>query len=145
MNEIKFRAYLNKENKMVEVKSLHLGTNRIMYGYSENSQCYGNKSISLKDCELMQYTGLKDKNGKEIYEGDVLVHEFEDYRTKQPRKSYYLVKFKDASFYIAFQETNDYGVYEWVYDDTLEEYYIRNWGLEVVGNIYENLELLEVC
>lgn len=128
MREIKFRAWLKKENKMVEVKSLHLGTRKIIYGYSENSQCYGNKSISFSDCSLMQCTDIKDRNGKEIYEGDIV---------KTNIDLMGIVRF-DIGYY-----------FEWITDSLVSMWnkdmkVWLEWGLEVIGNIYENPELLEV-
>lgn len=62
--EIKYRAYIKNENKrvpseinkIVEVKSLHLGSKKAIIGYSKNSSNYGNYSISFDDIELMQFT-----------------------------------------------------------------------------------------
>lgn len=56
MREIKFRAWLKKSKKLVEVKSLHLGTRKAIIGYSKSSTNYGNYSISFDEIELMQYT-----------------------------------------------------------------------------------------
>ena len=128
MREIKFRAWLKKENKMVEVKSLHLGTRKIIYGYSETSQCYGNKSCSFDDIELMQCTGIKDRNGKEIYDGDIV---------KTNIDLMGIVRF-DIGYY-----------FEWITDSLVSMWnkdmkVWLEWGLEVIGNIYENPELLEV-
>ncbi|WP_447579949.1 YopX family protein [Acinetobacter baumannii] len=61
MREIKFRAWLPTNNRMYEFdenESLGDHFNRLIYGFGK--------------FELMQYTGLKDKNGKEIYEGDIV-------------------------------------------------------------------------
>ena len=75
-----------------------------------------------------QYTGLKDKNGKEIYEGDMLRIDKEDYK--------YIVKFYDGCFV---------GVNK--YDEHYEQAKILGnlFALEreVIGNIYENSELLK--
>ena len=126
--EIKFRAWLKKEKKMVKVKTLHLGTRKIIYGYSENSQCYGNKSCSFDDVRLMQYIGLKDKNGKEIFEGDIV-------KTNIDLTG--IVRF-DIGYYFEWITNNLVSMWNkdmkvWV-----------EWGLEIIGNIYENPELLEV-
>jgi len=82
--------------------------------------------------EVMQFTGLKDKNGVEIYEGDILKQDFEKIAI------------------VSFNDNNHGGVLGWNLVDkkgkAIEFYY----GLspcsdysEVIGNIYENPELLE--
>jgi uncharacterized phage protein (TIGR01671 family) len=64
MREIKFRAWDKTSNRMGAVYSLH-----------QSGSCHvrdGNLLLNKDECELMQFTGLKDKNGKEIYEGDIV-------------------------------------------------------------------------
>lgn len=77
---------------------------------------------------LMQYTGLKDKNGVEIYEGDIVL-------------------LPDQGEY-SFKAQVKWGDYEWYMDDVhFREVYnfadIDSTELEVIGNIYENSELLK--
>jgi uncharacterized phage protein (TIGR01671 family) len=93
------------------------------------------------DCELMQFTGLKDKNGKEIYEGDIVRYKNisgfpaeDDYKDSAKNVEYIKeVKFIDGKFYPrpdgSFPED---GYYAW-----------RNWDFEIIGNIYENADLLK--
>lgn len=76
---------------------------------------------------LLQYTGLKDKNGKEIYESDIL--------KKPDSPTYREVKWENCYFYLTQPEG---------YTDILDITRITHYGYEVVGNIYENPELLEV-
>ena len=64
MREIKFRAWLKKSKKLVEVKSPHLGTRKAIIGYSKSSTNYGNYSISFDEIELMQYTRTKRQERK---------------------------------------------------------------------------------
>lgn len=82
---------------------------------------------------LMQYTGLKDKNGIEIYEGDILVCH---HKTKGN------VFFHDGSYRLSSDqcELNVEDIHS--YDD-LNQYLIEDNNLVIIGNIYENHELLE--
>lgn len=132
MRDIKFRAYIkdtNKRvpseiNKIVEVKSLHLGSRKAIIGYSKSSSNYGNYSISFDDIELMQYTGLHDKNGEEIYEGDIV------YVASEDENAFILWDKETARYIIQFKG--------WCAD--FDNYYGKE--LEIIGDIYNNPELL---
>lgn len=111
--EIKFRAYLY--NKRYTVVSLELLAGvAVIFNEKVGETC----NIDLDEVNLVQYTGLKDKNGKEIYEGDIVTFEgsLTDYAG--------IVEFKYGSYepFPYWRSGNDY---------------------EVIGNIYENPELLE--
>ena len=121
MRKIKFRAWDKENEKMMKVSSLHLENKEI--SVKENGTFH---LFRMQD--LMQYTGVKDKNGKEIYEGDILF--FRDENTK------YVVVWQDAAFIIKSIEIRKYSEEMCWIDDT-------EICCEIVGNIYENKNLLE--
>ena len=90
-------------------------------------------SISdLENIEVLQFTGLQDRNGKEIYEGDILKYNFPyDGRLKHVSPVKFLET--EASFGIKDRYENEIPLYR----ITANNYF------EVVGNIYENEELLK--
>ena len=113
MREIKFRAWDETEKHMYNWENLLNQNLKNIFTITE--QC---------GYVLMQYTGLKDKNGKEIYEGDIVKSFFVD--TDE-----------------AGNETYKYYIMEVKYDEILCSYKIDKFmNLEVIGNVYENKELL---
>ena len=129
MREIKFRAWLKEEKKMVNVETMDF-TDKTIRCLKKNEfiNAYLLRRMIFDDIELMQYTGLKDKNGKEIYEGDILF--FRDENMK------YVVVWQDAAFIIKSIEIRKYSEKMCWLDDT-------EICCEIVGNIYENKKLLE--
>jgi len=124
MREIKFRAWNKKEKFLDTAWSID---------FEHGEVCHRAHNMSdLDDCILMQYTGLKDKNGREIYEGDIVRLCYNGfYNNVEIFKGE--VIFEEGSF-----EVKAKGEYTCLHDGT---------GLttsEVIGNIYENKELLEV-
>ena len=117
--EFEFRAWLTEYNKMVNIYSWNILQEYFMCS-EYDSEFY------LDETPIMQYTGLKDKNGKEIYEGDIL---FESFGEK-----YYKVVFENGSFKAEFE--GDFEEHSFDLIDVVAQ------GCEVVGNIYENPELL---
>lgn len=120
--EIKFRVYISKYKILDTPDIINFNTQEVKY----DSDYY-----SLDDIELMQYTGIKDKNGKEIYEGDIVLIRID--KTNILHKT--IVKFKHGAFIADIIGDNDY-IYLFHFGFNKDDF-------EVVGNIYENPELLE--
>ena len=143
MREIKFRAWDKERKEMREVELMDWSDWWVSTGSTgerEEPSKYGERN-SFKNEQtdrhiLMQYTGLKDKNGKEIYEGDVVNASWYDY--DEPRDDAFGEVFFNGNWMAyciwkedekSISEMNGQGAY--------------HWEIEVVGNIYENPELLE--
>jgi uncharacterized phage protein (TIGR01671 family) len=98
---------------------------------TERTKCnytFSLHSIPLDKVELMQSTGLKDKNGKEIFEGDIVKMAKDVY---SDLTYYEIVRHRGGAYRL---ESNQHGCELW----------LRHTNCEVIGNIYENPELLEV-
>ena len=127
MREIKFRAWLKEDKKMENVETMDFTDKSIQYlEKSEIINAYLLRRVSFDDVELMQYTGIKDKNGKEVYEGDVvkLVH-FKDGRKKETGKVIFL--HSQAGFGIIDRDGNEYPLFR----NTAKQ-------IEIIENIQEN-------
>ena len=121
MREIKFRAWDKENEKMMKVSSLHLENKEI--SVKENGTFH---LFRMQD--LMQYTGLKDKNGKEIYENDLI--SCNKYKN-------IVVFFENGCFKVKYSK-NDTTNVTCTLDTFLEKYKCK-----ISGNIYENKNLLE--
>lgn len=118
MREIKFRAWDTTEKKMHHELSL-MFVNDLNGVFEGLNEC---------GCIVMQYTGLKDRNGKEIYEGDIVRHGL----FKQDYKMVVRYWEESASFVFGDRRTKF----------TFGEVHVKY--LQVIGNIHDNPELLEV-
>ena len=123
--DIKFRCYNKKTQKMWDADSL-----RNMGGFALQSGHSSNDFLVLPypsdDYVLMQFTGLKDKNGKEIYEGDLLLVEID--------WGYGLAKIYSKVYYDDKEAT-----FKSKAINSHEDTYLYNMPyLEVIGNIHEN-------
>nr|DAL97544.1 MAG TPA: YopX protein [Caudoviricetes sp.] len=133
--EIKFRAWNKKDKVMVDVAAMNFGPS----GFWSLIEYAYDAELQLADSyELMQYTGIKDKNGREIYEGDILKVTGED------GESYVAtVKWFGDEDYPAFDLEGIPAV--WNYDANALATIFQS-GVEtceVIGNIFEDKQLLE--
>lgn len=120
MREIKFKAYFKVDKRIYDVWAINFSREEIEL-FDKKMQV--DFEASFDDVELMQYTGLKDKNGVEIYEGDIIKAKF----IKDGSDTTGWVEYfdKDASF-ICHLKGGDYALLV-----ALSE-------LEVIGDIHNN-------
>jgi len=123
MIEIKFRAWDTYQNKMLDWSDIcdptKLSLSNLLNGFIEH-------------IKPMQFTGLKDKNGKEIYEGDILAPMDNDFRPEY--KGNWTVIYDGGTF---AAEGNSGTISTWL------PYWVPEKQVEIIGNIYENKELLK--
>jgi len=128
VREIKFRAWRTDEKYMVTSDVGALTALRNCYGNKGLAEQAGFSNIDNQPNTdkfiLMQYTGLKDKNGKEIYEGDI---------TKDPDGNAFEVIWNKGAASFELQNKTSHFLFVQRYIDMFE----------VIGNIYENPELLK--
>lgn len=127
MREIKFRAWVKEKKAIFEVILIDYVSKKVTYIVERTGHLLNIRHDKFNDVELMQYTGLKDKDNKEIYEGDIL---FESFGEK-----YYKVIFENGGFRAEFN-----GDFE---DHSFDLIDVVAQGCEIVGNIYENSELIK--
>lgn len=127
--EIKFRAFYKPEKKMYDLAQIDFKYDNYLL---ENPNNIRDTVLSTYDkIELMLFTGFYDKNGKEVFGGDVLKSDYEE-------GYIYWVVFENGGFYI-YNDLGRYGSIERAFE-VFEQYGIN---VEVIGNIYENKELLK--
>lgn len=145
MQEIKFRAWIKSVETMVDVESIDFSEELITHKNLREDSLVDLEPASqidpfylsyFSDIELMQFTGLKDRSGVEIYEGDIL---------KNLKHGNQLVwvywegcKEKYGDRWIKWGGWN----FRKTLNDERLKYALHGDSLEVVGNIYEHPELL---
>ena len=126
----KFRAWHNELGRMMSISDMWFNVDSLGEIGLNDAVMNDYITVSPDEIELMQSTGLKDKNGKEIFEGDIV-----DYKGRKA-----VIKWHGsyASFIYRFVDELNKRSAEWY------QLYLAYLKCEVIGNIYENPELLEV-
>ena len=139
MRPVKFKAWDKITKNLVNISAIDFETNKCRCNYVESYSLSWDTynyqyqyTTSLENLELLQYTGIKDKNGKEIYEGDVvrLINIGGASRLR-------IVKRSICNPCFVLEDIHNY-----LYEET-DFVQCDKAILEIIGNKFENPELLE--
>lgn len=146
MTEIKFKAFCKSENKIYDVQSIEFvdlieGRTGINVFVGEDRKAC--KWLEEGEYVLMQFTGLKDKTGKEIYDGYIVICHNSEGQIKgvvsyEVQAGCFWIKWTTKTMQRTVNRYRDlsYGGQEWSKNGILLT------SVEVIGNIYTNPELL---
>lgn len=126
----RYRAWLKEDKEMIEVEEMNFYNGEFDFiGDAITWMCKSN------DCVLMQSTGLRDKNGKEIFEDDIIAIEVEGLEAPVNAKVFCNNDIGVLMFHV-FEDDEDNPMVELIEDNSV--------SFAVIGNIWEHPELAEV-
>ena len=114
------KVYVKKYDKIFDVIEIHFDINVV---YFDDGIRDGYMSLDFEDIEFIYNTGYKDKNDNYIYTGDIVVHNNLKYVVRKKTEEFYYLE-KNGKYCCRLSSMED--------------------DYSVIGNIYENKELLEV-
>lgn len=127
----RYRAWDKEFKEMVQVDALVFDEQIIKATYKNGNVV----KEDIKNYVLMQSTGLRDKNGKEIFEGDIIAIEVDDTEIPINARVFQNSK-KGILMFHVFEDNEDVPMVELLEDDSV--------AFAIIGNIWEHPELAEV-
>ena len=141
----KFRAYHKKKERLVDVLEINFEYNTVTLVIetdSDEEYYWWSSTCHLEEVELMQYTGLTDKNGKEIYERDIVKLTVPDRHYTMQGNGYSDIMREDGFEFVGEVK---FLHAMWFIKESLDGYpliFDTNQTLEVIGNIYQHKHLI---
>ena len=122
--------------RTIKFRGFSIALNDFVYGYLHYYERYDEYAIddyAVNEDSISQFTGQHDKNGTEIYEGDILAHDYGDYS---------LIVYREECMAFCRIDANDVGNINGYYNLHEEAWRSCLQRAKVIGNQYENPELL---